>query len=215
MSAANFTIPPPVNRSFSTGNLKTLAHADADVVRAFYEANYSADRMALAIASNASLDELEKHAREKFGPILNRSLDTIEREPIFLPRKEALRLATIEPVKEIRELWLEFVIPPTRPNFASKPDELLLSLINYPGKGGLIEALKEADLAHPSRRIHLDPHHRLRIPLPVRRPHASRRGKCAAGHGVVLRVSEPPARRTFSRGLLRRPSAHRIPARVL
>lgn len=139
--------PAAGESKFSTGNLKTLANADADVVRAFYEANYSADRMALAIASNASLDELEKHAREKFGPILNRSLDTIEREPIFLPRKEALRLATIEPVKEIRELWLEFVIPPTRPNFASKPDELLLSLINYPGKGGLIEALKEADLA--------------------------------------------------------------------
>ena len=139
--------PAAGESKFSTGNLKTLAHADADVVSAFYEANYSADRMALAIASNASLDELEKHACEKFGPILNRSLDTIEREPIFLPRKEALRLATIEPVKEIRELWLEFVIPPTRPNFASKPDELLLSLINYPGKGGLIEALKEADLA--------------------------------------------------------------------
>ena len=139
--------PAAGESKFSTGNLKTLANADADVVRAFYEANYSADRMALSIASNASLDELEKHAREKFGPISNRSLPTIDREPIFLPRREALRLATIEPVKEIRELWLEFVIPPTRPNFVSKPDELLLSLINYPGKGGLIEALKAADLA--------------------------------------------------------------------
>ncbi|MDB4474741.1 insulinase family protein, partial [Opitutaceae bacterium] len=139
--------PEAGESKFSTGNLNTLANADATVVRTFYEANYSADRMALTIASNASLDELEKHAREKFGPILNRSLPTIDREPIFLPRKEALRLATIEPVKEIRELWLEFVIPPTRPNFASKPDELLLSLINYPGQGGLIEALKAADLA--------------------------------------------------------------------
>ena len=139
--------PAAGESKFSTGNLKTLANADAAVVRAFYEANYSADRMALSIASNAPLDELEKHAREKFGPIPNRSLPTIDREPIFLPRKKALRLATIEPVKEIRELWLEFVIPPTRPNFASKPDELLLSLINYPGKGGLIEALKAADLA--------------------------------------------------------------------
>ncbi|GAB5558472.1 MAG: insulinase family protein [Synoicihabitans sp.] len=139
--------PAAGESKFSTGNLKTLANADADVVRAFYEANYSADRMALAIASNVSLDELEKLTREKFSAIPNRDLETIEREPIFLPRKEALRLATIEPVKEIRELWLEFVIPPTRPHFASKPDELLLSLINYPGEGGLIEALKAADLA--------------------------------------------------------------------
>jgi insulysin len=139
--------PAAGESKFSTGNLKTLANANADVVRAFYEANYSADRMALSIASNASLDQLETYARQYFSPIPNRALPTIEREPIFLPRQEALRLATIEPVKEIRQLWLEFVIPPTRPNFASKPDELLLSLINYPGEGGLIKKLKDADLA--------------------------------------------------------------------
>lgn len=139
--------PEAGESKFSTGNLQTLAHANADVVRAFYEANYSADRMALSIASNASLDQLESYARHYFSPVPNRSLPTIARDPVFLPRKTALRLATIEPVKEIRELWLEFVIPPTRPNFASKPDELLLSLINYPGDGGLIKALKDADLA--------------------------------------------------------------------
>lgn len=139
--------PAAGESKFSTGNLQTLANADADVVRTFYQANYSADRMALSIAGKAPLDELEKLAREKFSAIPDRELPVIEREPTFLPRKPAVRLATIEPVKEIRQLWLEFVIPPTRPNFASKPDELLLSLINYPGEGGLIEALKAADLA--------------------------------------------------------------------
>jgi len=139
--------PAAGESKFSTGNLQTLAHANADVVRAFYEATYSADRMALSIASNTPLDQLEAYARQYFSPVPNRDLPTIDREPIFLPRQAALRLATIEPVKEIRQLWLEFVIPPTRPNFASKPDALLLSLINYPGEGGLVKALKDADLA--------------------------------------------------------------------
>ena len=132
---------------FSTGNKDTLANADAVAVRAFYESQYSADRMALALTGNASLNELEKLAREIFSDIPQRDLPTVTREPIFLPRKEALRLATIEPIKEIRLLELEFVVPPTRPDFVSKSDALLVELINYAGPGGLTQHLKDAGLA--------------------------------------------------------------------
>lgn len=139
--------PEAGESKFSTGNLKTLAKADAAAVRAFYESHYSADRMALAVTGTASLDELEKLAREKFSAVPKRDLPAIKREAIFLPRKAALRLATIEPVKDIRQLGLEFVLPATRPDFASKPDELLVALLNYPGKGGLVQYLKDAGLA--------------------------------------------------------------------
>ncbi|MCC6416253.1 MAG: insulinase family protein, partial [Opitutaceae bacterium] len=139
--------PAAGESKFSTGNLKTLAKADATAVRAFYEAHYSADRMALALAGTASLDELEKYARASFAAIPKRDLPAVTREPIFLPRKAALRLATIEPVKDIRQLGLEFVMPATRPDFASKSDELLSNLLNYPGKGGLVQYLKDAGLA--------------------------------------------------------------------
>ncbi len=131
---------------FSTGNKETLAKADAAAVRAFYESHYSADRMALALTGNASLNELEKLARDIFSDIPRRDLPTVTREPIFLPRKAALRLATIEPVKEIRLLELEFVVPPTRPDFASRSDALLAELINYAGPGGLAQYLKDAGL---------------------------------------------------------------------
>jgi insulysin len=131
---------------FSTGNKDTLAGATPAQVRAFYEATYTADRMALAICGKASLDELEKLARSTFGPIPRRSLPPVVREAKFLPRKPALRLAQIEPVKEIRSLNLEFVVPATRPDFASKPDELLTQLISYPGPGGLVESLKRDGL---------------------------------------------------------------------
>lgn len=139
--------PEAGESKFSTGNKTTLANANADVVREFYHNQYSAERMALALAGTASLDELEKLAREDFSAIPRRDLPVIPREPIFLPKKAALRLATIEPVKEIRELYLEFPIPPTRPDFASKPDQLLIALLDYAGPGGLVQALKDADLA--------------------------------------------------------------------
>lgn len=139
--------PTSGESKFSTGNKDTLAQADADAVRAFYESHYSADRMALALTGSVSLNDLEKLAREIFSAIPRRDLPTITREPHFLPRKQALRLATVEPVKDIRQLSLEFVVPPTRPDFASKSDALLVALINYAGNGGLTQYLKDAGLA--------------------------------------------------------------------
>lgn len=139
--------PAAGESKFSTGNKDTLAHADADAVRAFYETHYSAERMALALTGTASLNELEKLARDIFSAIPRRDLPIVTREALFLPRKAALRVATIEPVKELRSLELEFVVPPTRPDFASRSDAILVALINYAGPGGLSQYLKDAGLA--------------------------------------------------------------------
>lgn len=134
--------PTSGESKFSTGTKETLAGATPDAVRAFYEQYYTADQMALALAGRASLDELEKHARDLFSAIPRRNVTAVVHEPRFLPRKPALRLAQVEPVKELRQLTLEFVLPATRPHFASKPDELLTQLISYPGPGGLVAQLK-------------------------------------------------------------------------
>ena len=140
---------PGSNESkFSAGNKDTLAGTTPAHVRAFYEQHYTSDRMALSLAGKASLDELEKLARTLFGPILRRAAPTVARSPDFLPRKAALRLALIEPIKEVRQLKLEFAMPATRPDFAGKPDELLTQLIGYAGPGGLETLLKTEGLAN-------------------------------------------------------------------
>ncbi len=133
---------------FSTGTKETLAGATPEAVRAFYESHYSADRMVLVLAGKAPLDELEKLARTLFSPIPRRAVAHVVREPVFLPHKPTLRLALAEPIKELRQLNLEFVIPGTRADFASKPDELVTQLISYPGPGGLVELLKREGLAN-------------------------------------------------------------------
>ena len=137
-----------VESKFSAGNKDTLAGATPQRVRAFYEQNYSSDRMALALAGKAPLDELEKLARAYFSPIARRPFAIVDRTPAFLPRLAALRLAFVEPVKEIRQLQLEFVLPAVRPDFAGKPDELLSQLIGFAGPGGLEDYLKREGLAN-------------------------------------------------------------------
>lgn len=133
---------------FSAGNKDTLQGATPEQVRAFYEAHYSSDRMALALSGKASLDDLEQLAREKFAAVPRRNLPTVERIPAFLPRAAALRLAQIEPVKEQRLLVLEFAVPSVRPQFASRSDQLLSQLLSYPGEGGLVAQLKRDGLAN-------------------------------------------------------------------
>lgn len=133
---------------FSTGNKDTLAGTTPARVREFYEQHYTSDRMALSLAGKASLDELEKLARTLFSAIPRRTVPAVVRTPAFLPRKATLRLAQIEPIKEVRQLKLEFAIPATRPDFAGKPDELLSQLIGYAGPGGLETFLKTEGLAN-------------------------------------------------------------------
>ncbi|HET9652614.1 MAG TPA: insulinase family protein, partial [Usitatibacter sp.] len=132
---------------FSTGTKETLAKADASAVRAFYESHYSAERMALALAGTASLEEMERWVREDFSAVPRRNLPPVRYEAKFLPPKDALRLALVEPIKEVRTLSLEFVIPDVRAHFASKPGELLDAMLGDERPGGLVERLKRESLA--------------------------------------------------------------------
>jgi insulysin len=138
--------PSSGESKFSTGNKDTLRNATPEKVRAFYESQYTADRMALSLAGKASLDELEKLARDLFSAVPKRDVTLMKHEATFLPKKAALRMAFIEPIKEVRQLTLEFVIPPTRADFTSKPDDLITDLISYPGAGGLVDQLKRDGL---------------------------------------------------------------------
>jgi insulysin len=134
--------PGSSERKFSTGNRETLEGATREELLTFYRNHYSADRMALALIGRATLDQLEAWGREYFSAIPRHELPPIVREQKFLPSLPALRLAQIEPVKEVRQLALEFTLGPTRPDFAAKPAELLGYLIGYEGAGSLLAYLK-------------------------------------------------------------------------
>lgn len=132
---------------FSTGNRDTLAGVTREELLGFYGKHYSADRMALALTGRDSLDALEAWVRKYFSEIPRRDIASVSREQKFLLPRPALRLAKVEPVKEVRELSMEFPIGPTRPDFAAKPGELVGSLLGYEGRGSLLTWLKDEGLA--------------------------------------------------------------------
>lgn len=139
--------PDSPEAMFSTGNRETLAGVTREELLDFYHRFYSADRMALVLAGRAGLDELERLARQYFAAVPRRDLPPNVRVSRFLPPREALRVAYMEPIKEVRQLSLEWPIGPTRPDFAAKPAELIASLLGYEGAGSLLAQLKEEGLA--------------------------------------------------------------------
>ena len=136
----------PANH-FSTGNRETLAGTTQEELLAFYRTHYSADRMTLAITGKASLDQLEQWARRYFAEVENRQLKPIVIPADYLPPKPALRLVRMEPVKDLRQLSLQFPLPAIRQYYASKPDALLGFLLGTEGAGSLLSQLKAEGLA--------------------------------------------------------------------
>ena len=136
----------PINR-FSTGNLQTLTGVGTEELITFYRENYSSNRMGLALVSNLTLDQLERRTRLFFMEIKNQKLPEKRYPPIYLPKKPAFRLITVEPVKEQRTLALEFPLPSLRPYQKARPVHLISFVLGHEGEGSLLSLLKRRNLA--------------------------------------------------------------------
>ncbi len=136
----------PANH-FNIGSRETLTGTTHEELFAFYRAHYSAERMTLAVMGKASLDQLEQWARRYFAGIENQHLALAPLPADYLPPKPVLRLIRMQPVKDLRQLSLEFPLPATRQFYASKPAELLGFILGHEGEGSLLSHLKAEGLA--------------------------------------------------------------------
>jgi insulysin len=132
---------------FGTGNRDTLGGTTREELLAFYQAHYSANVMTLALVGEANLDQLEQWARKYFSAIPNRHLAPLRYPADFLEPKPALRLARMEPLKDLHKLSLEFPLPATRQYYESRPDDLLGFIFGFEGAGSLLSELKAEGLA--------------------------------------------------------------------
>jgi len=137
----------PTNH-FEIGSKETLEMVDREVLLDFHKKYYSANQMSLALLSKFSIKEMENWARKYFSAINNNNAKDIEYHPVYLSEKETLRLIRVKPVKDKKELALEFPIPlDLHKYYESKPDKILSSIIGHEGKGSLLSYLKNMGLA--------------------------------------------------------------------
>ncbi|MGC8121220.1 insulinase family protein [Marinobacter sp. VGCF2001] len=135
---------------FAVGNLETLENTETNPLRPdlirFWENNYSANIMTLAVYGPQPLDHLETMVRERFGAIANRNLKAVVYpHPLYdtasLPAK-----VTAETLKDQRRMTLSFPIPSQRQYYKSKPTAYVANLLGHEGPGSLFDVLKQAGL---------------------------------------------------------------------
>jgi insulysin len=134
-------------RHFGTGSRETLAGTTRDELLAFYRSHYSANRMTLALTGSASLDQLERWARGYFGAVPDRQLQAPSYPADFLPKKPALRLLRMEPIKDLRQLNLQFALPGLHDGWRHRSADLLGFIFGGEGPGSLLSQLKAEGLA--------------------------------------------------------------------
>lgn len=134
---------------FSVGNLSTLhneSNSLRDEVMAFYQEQYDAKRMTLAILAPAELDEMEHAVTELFKEVPSgNSKERDSLEPLYLPDHLAIQI-DVTPLRSMRRILLTFPMPEAARCYRSKPIALLSHLIGYEGPNSLYADLKHQGL---------------------------------------------------------------------
>ena len=130
----------PTSR-FNIGSLETLRGAGVPEVRAFFNANCSADTITVAVLGPQGLNELEALVSQRFGAVVDRRLGPRPSNPPLyshgtLPASYAWRT-----VKNTQSLGITFPIPPLKPHYRTKPARYLARLVGHEGSGSLHDVL--------------------------------------------------------------------------
>lgn len=131
---------------FTVGSLETLATGDGRDLRAellrFYDSNYSANRMTVAVLGRESLAELRRLVTDSFGAVPDRKIPPLEIEvPLYTPDQLKVQI-DIVPVEDQRLLELAFPYPWQAGYYLTKPLSLMGHLLGHEGKGTLYAQLK-------------------------------------------------------------------------
>lgn len=139
--------PSHPNALFSTGNAQTLGGIPQKEVIAWHQANYSSDRAHLIIYSTLPIEEL-KGMTTRFFSKVPRSLSPkkVVHEPLF-SEKQTGHIIAVNPIQELRELSIEWELPP---EYVENLDNNAHALLGYALEGrhpsSLYSELKKEEL---------------------------------------------------------------------
>ncbi|MEC7984858.1 MAG: insulinase family protein, partial [Myxococcota bacterium] len=131
---------------FSVGNAETLSDETNPVwddLKTFYDAEYSASRMALAIIGQQDLDTLQTMAKTMFSAVPTNGKGAQRAAvPIFTEAQKQV-LISLQNLKNNRSLELQFAAPSKLDSFKLHTEHLLSGLLGHEGDGSLAALLKK------------------------------------------------------------------------
>jgi len=139
----------PASR-FSTGNFKTLR--DDPVLKGtdvrerllqFYNQYYSANLMKLCVVGKESLDVLQDWVTASFSAVPNKNVERPNYNTDSIPLKVTDKtIVKVVPVKNFRQMLIEWILPSTIHQYKSKPANLVMHCLAHEADGSLAHDLK-------------------------------------------------------------------------
>lgn len=134
---------------FTVGNLATLADREGpqgrpvrDDLIALYNKYYSANLMKLVVLGREDLDELEAIVKPRFSVINNNNVQVEPHVDRFFQADRLPLTISMTPLKDLRELSLNFQLPKMLPYWQQKPARYLAALLGHEAEGSLLQLLK-------------------------------------------------------------------------
>jgi secreted Zn-dependent insulinase-like peptidase len=130
----------PLNH-FSCGNTDTLKGENlSDLVKHFFNQNYSSNIMDLIIFINDDIDEqiLQKEIEDTFGKIENKNINIHSRYGKILNTQNLIKFI---PNKDINVMAISIEVPKLCNDLISNPNELLYYILNNKGPNSLYQIL--------------------------------------------------------------------------
>lgn len=146
-----YTLNPahPMAR-FSTGDLSTLVDKPnsnlQDEMLAFFEENYSANTMMVALTSPRSIAQMQQVASQYLSQIPNRKAQKpIILTPLLTDEQLAIQVE-MKPTADIKMLQVNFLVPSVKDEYMYQPGNYISRLLGSDHRGGLSDTLVKAGL---------------------------------------------------------------------
>jgi len=135
---------------FSTGNLTTLVDKPGSILQQeleqFFEQNYSANTMKVALTSPRSLEKLQAVAVKYLTQIPNKNSTQPEITiPLLTDQQRAIEVQ-LKPTAELKLLQINFLVPSVKDQYMYKPGAYISRLLGSDHKGGLSDYLQNLGL---------------------------------------------------------------------
>ena len=144
-----YTLNPdhPIAR-FSTGNLTTLIDKPdsklQDELVHFFNENYSANLMKVALTGPRSLEQLEKVASQYLSQIPNKKIaQPVITTPMLTDSERAIKIE-VKPTADVKLLEVNFLVPSMKDKYMFQPGGYISRLLGSDHHGGLSDYLKQA-----------------------------------------------------------------------
>jgi len=128
---------------FTIGNSKTLAPIKRADVIAFYRQYYSSNNMKLVVMSAQPMESLIAWTHKYFGDVPNFGAQRPQYDDFYDDPQMKDRLHFVKAVENSEQLIVSFNIPDDRSYWASKPLEILSTIIGHECKGSLLSYLRD------------------------------------------------------------------------